>query len=229
MPKFLCSLSDECLLSLIREGDKEAQTVLITRYTLHPLGFAKRVAPGFYYRLDEGELRHAAFMAYLAAESKFRSESGSFKNYFMTIYSHEISKIFKEVVLNSPAHGVSLDEDIPGNDGTIVLHDIVTDESEPDPRCYLNYLEECESLNKLPKRLDPLILRVAEQHDEGRTFAEIAINLSLTPKQARKKYLDYVSFVKDGIRIGSFAEAVQKHKEVTSDYQSGRRRKAKKQ
>jgi hypothetical protein len=206
-----CDLPDEALLGLYRFGDDDARNVLVERYAKKSGNYARLVSPGIVSNLDEGEINHASFIAYLSAENGYHEGSGTFRNYYLAILSHELSKVFKESPLFESWRFVSLDSNVPGTEGESTFHDVIASGEENDPRCFLDYMEEALTLGKLPSILDQTTLKVARLHIDGETFEGISHLVNLSPKQARTRFLQYDSFIKDGIKFGSFEVALAEH------------------
>lgn len=207
------SLSDEELISLIHHGDDEASNILAERYYAKHKSLLYLAGSSFLLALGESESNHAFFVAYLSAVKNFNPQKGNFRTYFVKILSHQIPRSLQEERRNPLGNALSLDAPVTGDtENSSCFSDSCSLGDANDPRAYLTYMEEAEQLGALPKSLDRKTLTVARLRIDGRSYEEIASTMRLTPRVVRLKYLRYEAFIKDGIKIGSFDEALRKYK-----------------
>lgn len=207
------SLTDEQLVALIRNRDVEANNILAERYYGEHQILLHLAGSPFLKALGESESNHAFFVAYLSAVDKFRpGRGGSFRTYFVKILSHQILKSLNEETKNPLGNALSLDAPLNDeNEDSACFSDCCHGDLTSDPKIFLDYMEEAEQLGALPKYLDRRTLLIARLRIEGHSFEEIARNLHSTIRVVRGQFLRYQDFVNDGIKIGSFEEAIKKY------------------
>lgn len=207
------SLTDEQLVALIHNRDVEANNILAERYYGEHRVLLHLAGSAFLKTLGESESNHAFFVAYLAAVEKFRpGKGGSFRTYFVKILSHQILKSLHEETKNPLGNALSLDAPLNDeNEDSPCFSDSCRGEAMNDPKIFLDYMEEAEQLGALPKYLDRKTLWIARLRIEGHSFEEIARNLHSTIRVVRGQFLRYQEFVHEGIKVGSFEEAIKKY------------------
>lgn len=156
-------------------------------YMLYPLKAAT---------IQECDLQVAFFAAIERSVSSFKPGNKRFENYYLTVYQHELCKIFEENSVPEQVTVFSMESTIPDSDDTLIFADSIASSTEDD-KTYLD-VEYAAKLYKetIEKLGDELAVRVADLRRKNMTFQEIAEALGITTRVAWQKFQKYVSAMK---------------------------------
>lgn len=197
---FSADVSDESLLLLGRMGKDSCRDLLAIRYYKNRHRICHRASPSIMNILNEWEANEAFFRGYLDAEISYRFGRVSFAAYALKCIRFALanavdSKLSKTKMMVA----FSLDSpqiDEQGEETSLCMADIVQNTSPEDPRVFLDYAESLEMLNKLPKGVNPISLKIASGVCDGYKVSEIARELGITEKQANYYFTRYKDWAK---------------------------------
>ncbi len=185
----LAHVSDESLLLLGRMGKADARNSLAVRYYKNRRRICYKASSAIMGFLDEWEANEAFFRGYLDAEMSYRFGRVSFLAYASKCIRFALanaadSKLAKNKMMVAFSLDAPQSED-DGSESILCMADIVQDASSPeDPRIFLDYAESLSLLNKLPKGVNPVALKIVSGICDGYKISEIAKNLGISEKQA---------------------------------------------
>ena len=188
----LSPLSDEELLLLARMGNQKAETLFAERIFKDQMRQCRCVAAAACSKLDNWDINEAYFRAYTSAVAGYRFGSSRFMSYFMGILTHEIIHIMSKRMREQAQHGYVFSLDAVINDESesscSCLSDFVAStDFMDDPKCFMIYAEELESIHDLPKNVDPLMLDVIRLVSSNYSIGETAKLCEIS--ENRVKYL----------------------------------------
>lgn len=193
-------VSDESLLLLGRMGRESCRDLLAVRYYKNRHRLCHRASPAIMTILDEWEANEAFFRGYLDAEISYRFGRVSFASYALKCIRFALANAV-DSKLSKTKTMVAFSLDAPqiderGEETSLCMADIVQNTSAEDPRVFLDYAESLEMLNKLPKTINPMSLKIASGVCDGYKVSEIARALGITEKQANYYFARYKDWAK---------------------------------
>lgn len=183
------NLSDEELISLIRDGDKEALDILMEKYKGMVLGKAKSM---YILGGESDDLIQEGMLGLFKAVRDYDcGRDASFRTFAQLCVNRKLytavkaSNRKKHLPLNS---AISLSQPVGENSeegSEEVLADYLKADSSSDPEEYMIEREESERLEELiEKELSPFERQVLELHLTGMGYVEIAHVLNRDEKSA---------------------------------------------
>lgn len=183
------NLSDEELISLIRDGDKEALDILMEKYKGMVLGKAKSM---YILGGESDDLIQEGMLGLFKAVRDYDcGRDASFRTFAQLCVNRKLytavkaSNRKKHLPLNS---AISLSQPVGENSeegSEEVLADYLKADSSSNPEEYMIELEESERLEELiEKELSPFERQVLELHLTGMGYVEIAHVLNRDEKSA---------------------------------------------
>src|SRR5258708_7014412 len=168
--------SDEEIVQIYKEGNKEAFKELIDRYSSHLYNFSARLAG----KNNASDIVQETFIKVWGNMERFDPKKASFKTWIFTIAKNSITDFLrkKKVVLFSDM-GSGEDDSFLGN---------IPDEN-PLPDKMLEKLEDKEFLNKILEKLRYDYREILLLHyQEDMTFEEIGKVLNQPPNTVKSKH-----------------------------------------
>lgn len=192
----LCDVDDEFLLLLGRMGREGARDSLAVRYYRLRKKICRNASPSIVSFLDDWEINEAFFRGYLDAESSYRFGRVSFRTYATRCIRFALANAADSKLCKSRMMvACSLDAAQKNDDGeetTLCLADIVQEGVSPeDPRVFLDYAESLNLLHRLPKGINPVVLKIVSGLCDGYRICEIAKEVGLSEKQANYHLAKY--------------------------------------
>lgn len=198
-------LSDESLLLQARSGDETALTFLTKRLVERQRCLYSFTYPGMLSSFLSGELNHIYFDTIAVAISRYDYNDGaSFQTFFLTLLRHALIHAYAKLPQSKGIVGLSLDFEASnsGDDvnGTITFHDVISASNE-DPRAYVDYMEELDSLGMLSENLPSICVDVARLRMHGVTYQKIADLFGISLRKARAFHAQFLNAVKEMIGV----------------------------
>ena len=185
------NLADEELLLLARMGDHKAEVLFTERIFKDQARQCRTVAAAACSKLEPWDINEAYFKAFTSAVSGYRFGSNRFMSYFMGVLSHELIHIMSKRIREQACRGHLYSLDAIVNDDAescATLSDFVAStDFMDDPKSFMIYAEELESLHELPKNVDPLMLDAVRLITASYSIPETARLCGIT--ENRVKYL----------------------------------------
>jgi len=199
-------MSDEALISLYRDGEKNAIDLLIQRYKKL---VRNRIKGDFFVGADKDDLIQEGMIGLFKAICDYDTEKeASFKSFATLCITRQISSAFKAVTrqkhmplnhsisLNIPVGGKNADEEDEG----ITLMDLIKNNVWQTPEEEVISKENIAAINDYMLRsLSQMEIEVVHLYMEGKNYKEISKLLNKSPKsidnalQRIKKKLEVVN------------------------------------
>lgn len=205
--KALEEMSDESLIALYRQGEKNAIDLLIQRYKRL---VRMRIKVDFFAGADKDDLIQEGMIGLFKAICDYDpNKQTSFKSFATLCVTRQISTAFKTVSrqkhiplnrsisLNIPVSNGASDE----QDDRMTLIDVVKNNISRTPEEEIISKENIEAINDyILKCLSKMEIEVVNLYMEGKNYKEIAVIMGKTPKsidnalQRIKKKLEVVNY-----------------------------------
>lgn len=199
-------MSDEALIVLYRQGEKNAIDLLIQRYKKL---VRNRIRVNFFIGADKDDLIQEGMIGLFKAICDYDPEKeASFKSFATLCVTRQISTAFKAVSrqkhiplnrsisLNVPVSGKTADEE----DDNITLLDVIKNNVSLTPEEEVISKENVADINDyMTRSLSHMEIQVVTLYMEGKNYKEIAALLDKSPKsidnaiQRIKKKLEVVN------------------------------------
>lgn len=181
---------------LAQGGDEAAWERIVSFLKPRAKAHAYLLYPAKASSLQDCDMQSAFFGAVENAVMSFKEGNKRFESYYLTVYQHELCRIFKETDSPEQVIIVSLDNTVKDSDDTLVFADCLADRREED-KTYLDVEYAAQLYNKTTKNLDDeLAVKVADLRRKNKTFQEIAEELGISQRIAYQKFQKYVSAMK---------------------------------
>ncbi|MCQ2772007.1 MAG: hypothetical protein MJ238_01850 [Bacilli bacterium] len=184
------------LIQLAQTGNQEAWDKIVAYHEKRMKAYAYILIPEYASSIQTADLEAAFYEAIQNAVTSFRPGAKRFESYFLSVFSHGLTKVLDEYGYFTPGRVISLEEPICNSDDDDVL--VFADKiSESDDMSFLDSAHIENTYKAIVCEVDDdLTMRIVDMRREGKTFQEIAERLGVTTKTAWNKFQKFLSVAK---------------------------------
>ena len=184
------------MIKKAQNGNQEAWDRIVAYHESKMKAYAYILIPEYASVIQQTDLEAAFYEAIQNAVTSFRPGAKRFESYFLSVFSHELTKVLDEYGYFAPGKVISLEEPVTNSDDDdiIVFADRIY---ENDDMLFLDSARIEDTYKAIVRDVnDETTMKIVDMRREGKTFQEIADSLGITTKTAWNKFRKFLSVAK---------------------------------